>query len=139
MTRAPRAPGELVHVDVKKIGRRGRTCVGAVCGSCAFKWDRAVWSLAEVLSAALTADTCRDDGIRVANNRIVLNGFQIFVRSGGRYATQLRGLTFAAGVTRGQITGVINPSNITTPRSGSMTAPAFVRVDDGGPVLYSVG
>ena len=87
--------------------------------------------------SAITADTNRDDGIIVRGTGVSLDGFQVFVRGGGRYASQLRGLTFTGAPAEVTVMGRVVTASIGTKVSGAPGANSFVRVAGGA--LYSVG
>jgi Right handed beta helix region len=89
------------------------------------------------VAAGLTADTCRDDGIIIRGTGMSLDGFQIFVRGGGRYGTQARGLTFINAPGEVTAVGRVATANITTKVSGSPGTGSFVRVAGG--TMYSAG
>lgn len=76
-------------------------------------------------------DTSSTTGLNITASRVVLNGFSIFLRSGGRYATQTNGLVLSASRTDLNLTGTIDPTSITTPWSGTPGSRSFVRVSDG--------
>jgi hypothetical protein len=91
-----------------------------------------------VAMTSIIADTSSGFGIRVGASYISLSGFEVFVRGGGRYATQSVGLQFDS-VNDCTVLGSVNPSNITTPISGSPTSPrSFARVPNGSS-LFAVG
>lgn len=93
---------------------------------------------ADSVYSALVADTCAADGIVIAANGTVLNGFQSFLRSGGRYTTMANGLRYTASQTDLSIVGRVRPDSITTPISGTPGARSFVRVSN-GTTLVSAG
>lgn len=68
----------------------------------------------------LVVDTCNAAGIRFSNDRIQAIGFNVFVRSGGRYATQARGIWYDGTFTNCAIIGNVENSSITTPVSGTV-------------------
>jgi len=88
--------------------------------------------------AALTADTSNVAGMRVSTNDLQLNSFSIFNRSGGRYATQTRGLWYDGTYTDLNLTGQIVPTSITTPVSGAPGSRSFARYSN-GTSLIAVG
>lgn len=71
-------------------------------------------------AVGLVSDTSDVAGIRVSNDRLQIVGFNVFLRSGGRYATQQRGLWFDSGTafTNCAIIGNVENASITTPVSG---------------------
>jgi hypothetical protein len=87
--------------------------------------------------AGLTADTCRDDGIIVRGTGLSLDGFQVFLRGGGRYPSQLRGVTFTGSPAEVTAIGRVATSGVTTKVSGAPGANSFVRIAGGA--MYSVG
>ncbi|MEV0268270.1 right-handed parallel beta-helix repeat-containing protein [Hamadaea sp. NPDC050747] len=87
--------------------------------------------------AGLTADTCRDDGVIVQATGVSLDGFQVFWRSGGRYPSQLRGVTFTGSPAEVTAVGRVATNGITTKVSGAPGANSFVRVAGGA--MYAVG
>lgn len=84
----------------------------------------------------ITADTCRDDGIIIRSTGVSLDGFQVFVRGGGRYASGLRGLSFVGSPAEVTVVGRVGTANIGTKISGAPGANSFARVAGGS--LYSV-
>lgn len=88
----------------------------------------------------LTCDTSSDAGIIMSSTDVVLTGFNIFNRSGGRYATQTRGLWVDAAFTDLTMVGKVEPARITTPFVGTANvgARSFSRVSD-GTTLHAVG
>lgn len=91
-------------------------------------------------ATALTCDTSSADGIVVSSSQIVITGFTVFVRGGGRYSTQTNGLRIdASGYTDCTLIGQVQPANITNPVAGSaIGARSFQRVSNGSS-LISVG
>jgi hypothetical protein len=89
------------------------------------------------IASAITADTCRDDGIIVRGTGASLDGFQVFVRGDGRYPTGLRGLTFANAPAELTAVGRVGTANIGTKVSGAPGANSYARVAGGA--LYAVG
>ena len=80
-------------------------------------------------ASGLIADTCDVAGIRVSTSTLVLVGFNVFLRSGGRYATQQRGVYYDASYTNCTLIGNVENSGITTPISGPVpTGTNFVTV-----------
>jgi len=80
-------------------------------------------------AVGLVIDTCDVAGLRVSNDRIQAVGFNIFVRGGGRYATQQRGIWYDGTYTNCAIIGNVENANITTPISGTVpTGTNFVTV-----------
>jgi len=66
-------------------------------------------------------DTASDYAYQVNSNGVIISGCYAFVRGGGRYATMTRGLYFPAAQAGCLINMSIDPSNVTTPLSGSFT------------------
>jgi len=93
---------------------------------------------APTMAASLIADTSDIAGIQVSSNKVNINGFQVFNRSGGRYTTSQRGLYFDATYADLSIVGGVDPASTTTAISGSPGARSFMRVSD-GTTLVSVG
>lgn len=89
-------------------------------------FDGSPWSC-----AGLTVDTSSADGIVVSTSHLVIAGFSIFLRSGGRYTTQTNGLRYDASYTDLSITGQVEPGSLTTPISGTPGSRSFVRVSNG--------
>lgn len=89
------------------------------------------------VATGLIADTCRDDGIIVRGTGASLDGFQVFIRGGGRYASGLRGLTFSGPPAEVTVVGRVATANIGTKVAGSVGANSFVRVAGGS--MYAVG
>lgn len=80
-------------------------------------------------AVGLVVDTCDVAGIRVSNDRLQIMGFNAFVRSGGRYTTQQRGLWYDGAFTFCSIIGNVENANMTTPISGTpATGTNFVTV-----------
>lgn len=98
-----------------------------------FRFDGAPYN-----AVGITADTCQTDGIIVSTSQLILNGFTIFNRSGGRYATTTRGLYFDASYSDNVIVGEVTPSSITTPISGTAGSRCFQRTTNGSS-LVAVG
>lgn len=71
--------------------------------------------------ANLTVDTFSADGIKI-NSACVLQGFSIYMRGGGRYATGARGLNIGSAQADLMAYGRIVPGSITTPVSGTAHA-----------------
>lgn len=86
--------------------------------------------------SGITADTNQNDGIIIRGTGVSLDGFQVFVRGGGRFATQARGLTFVNSPAELTVVGRVALANITTKISGTPGANSFIRVAGGS--LYSV-
>lgn len=87
--------------------------------------------------AGITADTCRDDGIIVRGTGLSLDGFQVFLRSSGRYPSQLRGLTFSGAPAEITAIGRVATANIGVKVSGAPGPNSFVRIAGGA--MYAVG
>lgn len=87
--------------------------------------------------AGLTADTCLNDGIIIRGTGLSLDGFQVFWRSGGRYPSQARGVTFTGSPAEITAVGRVATNGITTKVSGAPGANSFVRIAGGA--MYSVG
>jgi hypothetical protein len=85
------------------------------------------------VASGIVCDTSLTCGIQVSSSQLQLNGFDVFLRSGGRYATQTQGLFFDAAYSDCTVVGFVNPSGITTPISGSLASASrnFMRVSDG--------
>jgi hypothetical protein len=89
--------------------------------------------------AALTADTSRVAGIRVGSPGVVIAGFHVFKRGGGRTnwpggssTAQDIGLHLDASHADLNLTGVVDgPSGITSAVTGTAGARSFVRVSTG--------
>lgn len=80
-------------------------------------------------ATGLVVDTCDVAGIRVSNDRLQIVGFNIFLRSGGRYTTQQRGLWYDGTFTNCAIIGNVENASITVPISGTVaTGTNFVTV-----------
>lgn len=80
-------------------------------------------------ATGLVVDTSNAAGIRVSNDRLQIIGFNIFNRSGGRYATSVRGLWYDGAFTNCAIIGNVENSAITTAVSGTVaTGTNFVTV-----------
>jgi hypothetical protein len=91
-----------------------------------------VFNGAPTLATGLIADTSLDAGIQVSTNQLVLSGFSIFTRTGGRYATGTRGLWFDLNTyTDLMVMGQIDDPNITSRIVGTPGARSFMRVSDG--------
>ena len=71
-------------------------------------------------AVSLVCDTSDVAGIRVSNDRLQIIGFNVFLRSGGRYATQQKGIWFdsATAFTYCAIIGNVENGSMTTPVSG---------------------
>jgi hypothetical protein len=71
-------------------------------------------------ATSLVADTSNVAGIRVSTDRLQVVSFNIFVRGGGKFATQQRGIWYdqATAFTNCAILGNVESDNITTPISG---------------------
>jgi len=70
-------------------------------------------------ATGLVIDTSNAAGLRISNDRIQAVAFNIFVRSGGRYATQQRGIYYDGAFANCAIIGNVENANITTPISGT--------------------
>lgn len=64
-------------------------------------------------------DTCDVAGLRVSNDRIQAVPFNVFLRGGGRYATQQRGIYYDGVFANCAIIGNVENANITAPESGT--------------------
>lgn len=71
-------------------------------------------------TGGLVVDTCNLAGIQFSNDRIQATGFNVFVRSGGRYATQAKGIWYDGTFTNCAIIGNVENANMTTPVSGTV-------------------
>jgi hypothetical protein len=74
---------------------------------------------ANSLLSGCMADTSQNALFQIGANGIVMAGCYGFVRGGGRYATATRGLYFPSAVVGCKIDMGIDPTNVTTPFSGS--------------------
>ena len=84
------------------------------------------------VGTGLVADTSNAAGIQVSTDRLVLTGFSIFNRGGGRYATQQRGLWFDLNTyADNMIIGQIDDPSITSRIVGTPGSRSFMRVSDG--------
>lgn len=115
-------------------------------GICESQDDGVGFNLAGIKSvaAALNVDCARDDGIIIAGNRWAIAAFEVYQRSGGRFGTTARGLTFSGSRTDILMTGYIEQTNggtITTPISGSLpTTRSWGRIaDDSSGTLTTFG
>jgi hypothetical protein len=93
---------------------------------------------APTVASSLMVDTSDVAGIQISSNKVIVDGFQVFVRAGGRYGTQAKGLYYDATYADLTVIGQVDPANITAPTSGAAGARSFVRVSDGS-TLISVG
>ncbi|WP_117212236.1 right-handed parallel beta-helix repeat-containing protein [Allorhizocola rhizosphaerae] len=90
------------------------------------------------VAAALTADTCRDDGIILRSSTgVSLDGFQVLCRANGRYASQLRGVSFMGSPAECTIVGRVATANIGTKVLNAPGPNSFVRIAGGA--MYAVG
>lgn len=71
-------------------------------------------------AVGLVSDTSDVAGIRVSNDRLQIIGFNVFLRSGGRYTTQQRGIWYDGTFTNCAIIGNVENASITTPESGTV-------------------
>ena len=71
-------------------------------------------------ASGLVLDTSNAAGLRISNDRIQAGIFNVFVRGGGRYATQVRGVWYDGVFTNCAVIGNIENANITTPESGTV-------------------
>lgn len=71
-------------------------------------------------TGGLVIDTCNVAGLRVSNDRVQAVPFNLFLRSGGRYATQQRGIWYDGSFTNCAIIGNVENSSITTAVSGTV-------------------
>jgi hypothetical protein len=83
-----------------------------------------------VSMSSIVIDTCSGFGMRIGASGTKVGELGIFLRGSARYTTQSIGLQIDAGV-RCNVTGDIDPSNITTPYTGTAASGSFVRVYDG--------
>lgn len=81
--------------------------------------------------AGWVIDNFSTAGLVIAASGAVINGFNVFQRSGGRYATGGLGVQFSGTRTDLSIVGRVNPANITTPISGTASSRSFVRIPNG--------
>lgn len=79
-------------------------------------------------ATSLVVDTCNQAGIRLSNDRVQVVGFNIFVRGGGRYTTQARGLWYDAALNYCCVIGNVENANMTTPISGTTPANSTILV-----------
>jgi hypothetical protein len=92
-----------------------------------YMFDGSPW-----VANSLSADTSNAAGIQVSTDRLVLNGFSIYQRSGARYATGQRGLWFDTNSYADlMVIGQIDDPNITTRIAGTPGPRSFMRVSDG--------
>lgn len=94
-----------------------------------------------IVAHGLTIDTSSVAGLVVSTSKAQIHGFSIYNRGGGRYATTTKGLYIDSNsYTDLHLTGAVEPSLITTPITGTVSAPNrnFMRVTD-GTSLVSVG
>ena len=70
-------------------------------------------------AVGLVCDTSDVAGIRVSNDRLQIIGFNIFVRSGGRYATQQKGLWYDGAFANCAIIGNVENASMTAAVSGT--------------------
>lgn len=71
-------------------------------------------------AVGLVIDTCDVAGLRLSNDRVQAIGVNIFVRSGGRYTTQQRGIWYDGSFTNCAVIGNVENANMTTPISGTV-------------------
>lgn len=80
-------------------------------------------------ATGLVIDTCDVAGLRLSNDRIQAVGLNVFVRSGGRYTTQQRGIWYDGTFTNCAVIGNVENANMTTPESGTVpTGTHFVTI-----------
>jgi hypothetical protein len=80
----------------------------------------------------LKSDTCQSDGIVINNAGIQIHGCDVFVRGGGRYATQTNGIRFVGSPNGVIVQGQITPANITNKISGTYSGVRNrISIDDG--------
>lgn len=117
-------------------GGRG-TAVGLEAQDCATGY---FFDGAPYVADGLTCDTSQADGILVSTDRLTLNGFSIYVRGGGRYATQTNGFRFDVSTYNDEvILGQIDDPNITNKVVNTCVASrSFVRIPY-GTGMFSVG
>jgi hypothetical protein len=98
--------------------------------SSGFFFDSAPWTV-----TGITIDTADVTGIRVSTDRLVINGCNVFLRGGGRYADTNVGILFDAGANDSIITGQVDNSGITVQVSGTPGVRSFVRLSNGVALL----
>ena len=76
----------------------------------------------QALVSGATIDTSQNTGITVSSPTAYLSGVQVFARSGGRFATMANGIVTTGGGGASVIEATINPANITTPVSGTISS-----------------
>lgn len=76
--------------------------------------------------AGLTIDTSSADGFLNSGSANIVTGLNVFVRSGGRYATQTNGVRTTAGTPL--VFGQVDGANITTDTSGTFHASSVLVV-----------
>lgn len=100
-----------------------------------------VFTAGPFTASNLVADTSQTAGITISTSELQLNSFNVFVRSGGRYATMATGLSISASTyTDCTVVGHVKGSSVTTTIGGSLSAANrnFMRVNDSSS-LVSVG
>lgn len=97
--------------------------------------DAEPWTL-----SGITIDTSSQYGLRVGSSGVVVDGFSVFNRSGGRYGTTTTGVYLDGTYTDMVLTGVSDAgARMTNSHSGTPGARSFVRVADGVSALWTVG
>ena len=76
--------------------------------------DGAPWTL-----AAVTIDTWSATALRMSSDGIQVSGVSVFNRAGGRYATSGTAILWDAGSDACILSGVVDPTNVTTVISGT--------------------
>ncbi len=74
----------------------------------------------QAMVAGMTIDTSSTVGLSVSSSTAYLSGVQVFVRSGGRYATLTTGISTTTNTA--VIKGSVNTANVTTPTSGTFSS-----------------
>lgn len=92
--------------------------------------DAQPWS-----ASALTVDTSSVAGLRLGASGMAVAGFTVFLRGSGRYATMGIGLHIDGSHTDMSLLGSVNPSNITTPISGTPGARSWMAVSNGSTLV----
>lgn len=95
-------------------------------------------SATDAVYSGIVADTSNADGIVVAAAGTVINGFQVFNRSSGRYSATTNGVRLTGSHADVSLIGRVNPARVTTKVSGTAGARSFVRISDGS-TLVSTG
>lgn len=87
--------------------------------------------------SGVTVDTCQNDGIVVRSTGVSLQAFQVLWRSGARYPSQARGVSFVGSPSEVTAIGRVGTNGIGTKVSGAPGVNSYVRIAGGS--LYSVG